>query len=166
MLGFPPKKKSGSMVEEAKSQWLSQIKEYASSDVLSVQEDRKVVDHVDDLMSWKIDFVVVKDKGKVIQGVVSRDQLNEIITEKKLEARNGASDIDIRQLSFRDVLENEDVKEYYVINEDLQRSDAQLWLHGLPAREILIIKDKIVQAVVDRRWFRKWQNLLQLARSF
>jgi len=154
------------MIEEAKTHWLSQIKEYASSDVMSIQEDKKVVDNIEDLMSWKIDFVVVKDKGKVIQGVVGRDQLNEIITEKKLEARRGGSDIDISQMSFRDVLDSEGLREYYVINEDAGKTDTPLWLQGLPAREVLIIKDKIVKAVVDRRWFRKWQNLLQFARSF
>lgn len=152
-------------MEEAKTHWLSQIKEYASSDVLSIQEDKKVVDNIEDLMSWKIDFVVVKDKGKVIQGVVGRDQLNEIINEKKLQARNG-SETDLSQLSFRDVLDSEDLREYYVINEDAGKVDTPLWLQGLPAREVLIIKDKIVKAVVDRRWFRKWQNLLQFARSF
>lgn len=157
--------KAGSMAEESRSHWLSEIKQFASSDVLSVQEDKKIVDHVDDLLSWKIDFVVVKNKGKVIQGVIGRDQLTEIITEKKLSVRHGA-DTDISQLSFRDVLESENLKEYYVINEDAEKSQAPLWLSGLPAREILIIKDKIVKAVIDRRWFRKWQRLLRLAHSF
>jgi|GEM_PF-6867271 len=157
--------KAGSMADESRSHWLSEIKQFASSDVLSVQEDKKVVDHVDDLLSWKIDFVVVKNKGKVIQGVIGRDQLTEIITEKKLSVRHGA-ETDISQLSFRDVLESENLKEYYVINEDAEKSQAPLWLSGLPAREILIIKDKIVKAVIDRRWFRKWQKLLRLAHSF
>jgi predicted transcriptional regulator len=164
MLGLPPDKPNGT-AEESKGHWLSQIKEFASSDVLSVQEDRKVVDHVDDLMSWKIDFVVVKDKGKVIQGVIGRDQLTEIMTEKKLQIRKG-KDIDLSQMSFRDVIETENLKEYYVINEDAAKNEAPLWQQGLPAREILIIKDKIVKAVVDRRWFKKWQRLLRLARSF
>jgi len=157
--------KAGSMADESRSHWLSEIKQFASSDVLSVQEDKKVVDHVDDLLSWKIDFVVVKNKGKVIQGVIGRVQLTEITTEKKLSVRHGA-ETDISQLSFRDVLESENLKEYYVINEDAEKSQAPLWLSGLPAREILIIKDKIVKAVIDRRWFRKWQRLLRLAHSF
>lgn len=157
--------KKDSMAEESRSHWLSEIKQFASSDVLSVQEDRKIVDHVDDLLSWNIDFVVVKDKGKVIQGVIGRDQLTEIMTEKKLAVRNGA-ETDISQLSFRDLLESENLKEYYVINEDAEKNEAPLWLSGLPAREILIIKDKIVKAVIDRRWFRKWQRLLRLAHSF
>lgn len=159
------KPSSGSMADESKSHWLAQIKQFASSHVLSVQEDKKIIDHVDDLLSWKIDFVVVKDKGKAIQGVIGRDQLNEIVTEKKLEVRNG-SEADLSQLSFRDLLESGNLKEYYVINEDAEKSVAPPWLHGLPAREILIIKDKIVKAVVDRRWFKKWQNLLWLARSY
>lgn len=157
--------KPGSMADESRSHWLSEIKQFASSDVLSVQEDRKVVDHVDDLLSWKIDFVIVKDKGKVIQGVIGRDQLTDIITEKKLAVQNGAT-TDISELSFRDLLDSEDLKEYYVINEDAEKNQAPLWLSGLPAREILIIKDKIVKAVIDRRWFRKWQRLLRIAHSF
>jgi hypothetical protein len=168
MWGRPRPEKSGAksdtMMEEAKTSWLTQIKEFASSDVMSVQADRKVIDHVDDLMSWKIDFIVVKGEGKVIQGVVGRDQLNDIINEKKLETRNGTAVTDLRKMSFRDILESEGLREYYVINEDAPKS-GQLWLQGLPAREILIIKDKIVKAVVDRRWFKKWQSRLGLARS-
>lgn len=154
----------GSFIEDAKSSWLSQIKKHASSGVMSVQADKKVVDHVDELLSWKIDFVVVKDEGRVIQGVVGRDQLRDIINEKRLEAHRG--DADVSEMSFRDLLSDENLREYYVIDEDSPKTEAPVWIKGLPAREILIIKNKIVQAVVDRRWFKKWQNLLQFARAY
>lgn len=155
----------GTFVDDAKSNWLSQIKEHASLDVMSVQGDRKIVDHVDDLLSWKIDFVVVKDKGKVIQGVVGRDQLHEIINERRLEAGKGLTDQALSEMSFRDLLSAEDLREYYIIDEDAPKEQAPVWIKGLPAREILIMKDKIVKAVVDRRWFKKWQNLLQFVRA-
>ena len=158
-----PPKKSETMADESKNHWLSEIKQFASSEVLSIQEDKKIVDHVQDLLSWKIDFVIVKNKGKAIQGVIGRDQLTEIITEKRLESRDGS---DLSQMSFRDLLESGNLKEYYIINEDSEKSVAPLWMYGLPAREILIIKDKIVKAVIDRKWFRKWQNVLRLARLY
>lgn len=156
--------KSDSLAEEAKNGWWSQIKDYASYDVVTIQQDKKVIDHVDDLMSWKIDFIVVKDEGKVIRGVIGRDQLNDIVNEKKLEVRGGA-DANLNEMSFRDVIDTHDHKEYYLIDEKNQKSDPKLW-QGLPAREVVLLRDQHVEAVVDRRWFKRWQGLLRLAKYF
>ena len=139
----------------------SEAQEYMSYDVVSVQEDNKVVDHVQDLLSWNIDFVVVKDKGKVVRGVIGRDQLNDIVNEKVLDSRNGKSTEDLTKMSFRDLIENKDLKEYYIIDEDKERSEANLWVDGLPPREVVIMKNHAVKAVIGRRWFRRWQRLVR-----
>jgi signal-transduction protein with cAMP-binding, CBS, and nucleotidyltransferase domain len=157
--------KSDSLTEEAKTGWLSQIKDYASYDVMTIQEDKKVLDHVQDMMSWNIDFIVVKDEGKVIRGVIGRDQLNDIVNEKKLEVRSG-SEGDLKKMSFRDIVDATDMKEYYVIDQNKTKSEPTLWMQGLPAREVVLIKDEKVEAVVDRRWFKRWQGLVKIARYF
>jgi hypothetical protein len=155
--------KADSLITEAKNRWISQIKEFASSNVVTVQEDKKVVDQIADLMEWKIDFVVVKDSGKVIKGVIGRDQLNDLVNEKRLEHRDATDGQDLTRMSFRDLIENHDLKEYYIFDENKESSDPSSWLPSLPAREVVIMKDKVVKAVVDRRWFRKWLGLAKFA---
>ncbi len=153
--------KAGSLAAEAKRLLLAQIKDYASYDIVTVRDDRRVVEQVQSLMEWKIDFIVVKDQGKVVKGVIGRDQLGDIVREKILEARAAGREADLKRMSFRDLLQDEDFKEYYVLDEgEVTKPDPQLW-QGLPPREVLIVKDKAVKAVVDRRWFRRWQSLLR-----
>jgi hypothetical protein len=149
-----------------KFNWWKRIKNFASYAVVTVQEDSKVIDHVPDLQSWKIDFIVVKDKGKIVRGVIGRDQLNDIVNEQRLQARSGSANIDPRGLSFRDVIANDDLREYYLVDQNNVHSDPKLWLQDLPPREVVIVKDKAVQAVVDRRWFKRWLRLNRLSDCF
>jgi predicted transcriptional regulator len=157
--------KIDSMASKAKERW-ARIKNFASFDVITVQEESKVVDHVAGLQSWKIDFIVVKDKGKVVRGVIGRDQLNDIVNERVLDARAGKPGPDLRRLSFRDVIEDEDLREYYLVDQNNESSDPKLWMEGLPPREVVIVKDKTVKAVVGRRWFKRWLQLNRLTEYF
>ena len=157
--------RADSLTEEAKTGWLSQIKEHASYDVMTVQADKKVLDHVQDSMSWNIDFIVVKDEGKVIRGVIGRDQLDDIVNEKKLEVSSGG-EVDLNRMSFRDVVNSADIKEYYLIDQNKTKTEPTLFMQGLPPREVVLMKDSKVEAVVDRRWFKRWQGLVKFAGYF
>lgn len=154
--------KADSLIAEAKQLWLAQIGKYASKEVATVQQSHRVLDHADELLSWNIDFVVVKDEGKVIRGVIGRDQLREVINKKKIEVRTGATAMDLSKLSFRDVIDSSNFGEYYLLDRDNLKPEA--WTNDLPARELIITKDKTVEGVVDRRLFKRLINLLNFAR--
>jgi len=56
-------------------------------------------------------------------------------------------------------------REYYLLDKNSPAEESNLWIQDLPAREVVVIKDKTVEAVMSRRWFKRWQRLFRFARS-
>jgi hypothetical protein len=164
--------KADSLASLARDKWIAKIKDFASTDIVTIQAEQRVLDHAQDLLSWKIDFIVVKDKDKIIRGVIGRDQFNDLLNEKLLQTRmcQNISDLNLHKnlshFSFRDLIASGAFQEYYVIDQDHPSTVPNLWMQGLPPREVVIIKDKVVDSVVDRRWFKRWQSLIRFACYF